>query len=228
MSLLKQGTSEAKKEVKAVSVTKQTKELSKWPQTLSCRLWAEGWWWSWFSFGPSFLILDEFFDSLETSSMELLCLILCLFPVGQALEWLWVKPFCKESGCNKKVLGMVQNLESPQQPVAIAELETGFPSKLVVPLPAFSQAVLKVPGGQGELRRRSVLQVFARAVGGEGCWREEQNQLCHFWDSPGSARGDIPPEGVRLTLALLCWRVSVMLDSFASLHVQRSLYPSIL
>lgn len=46
----------------------------------------------------------------------------------------------------------------PQQPVAIAERETGFPSKPVGPLPAFSLAVLG-PGGQGELRHRSLIEL---------------------------------------------------------------------
>lgn len=38
MSLLQPSRSEAKKKVRAIAIAKQTKELSKWSQTLSCWL----------------------------------------------------------------------------------------------------------------------------------------------------------------------------------------------
>lgn len=58
-------------------------------------------------------------------------------------------------------------MEGPQQPVGAAERKTGFPSKPAHCPPSGGQRWPQ--GGQGELRGRSVLQVFARAVGGKGC-----------------------------------------------------------
>lgn len=94
------------------------------------------------------------------------------------------KPFCKESGCSRVILGVVPELENPvvgpEQPVAIAERKTVLPSKLAhcqweyIQPPHFSDhpQVLRV----GRFLRRGSDSLCLFYAGRQGNTRE----LCIF------------------------------------------------